>query len=326
MNVFLDTNVYLSFYHLSSDDLEELKKLAVLAREGGIRLHLPAHIEDEFRRNREDRIADSLHRLAEQTTSLQSPQLARQYDDFDKLIKSHRTFTRILKGLIAEIRDDALTRQLEADSVVEELFNAGDYIPLTREDVTTAKLRVESGNPPGKKGSIGDALIWQALLRHVRKGSDLYLISEDGDFYSPLDRSYIHEFLRHEWEEINGSQIHPYRKISSFFAEHFPQIELATELEKDLLIRQLAESSSFSESHGAIGKLSQFSDFTREQLNAIVTAAVTNSQIYYIARDFSIHSFLSRVVDGREDMIDEENRSKIRYVIDEIEEYGEVPN
>ena len=325
MNVFLDTNVYLSFYHLSSDDLEELKKLAVLAREGGIRLHIPAHIQDEFRRNREDRIADTLKRLAEQTANLQSPQLARQYDEFDKLVKSHRKFTRILKGLIAEIRADALTRQLEADSVVEELLSAGDKIPVTKEDVSNAKLRVDSGNPPGKKGSIGDALVWQALLRHVRKGSDLYLISEDGDFYSPLDRSSIHEFLRHEWEEANASAVHPYRKISSFFAEHFPQIELATELEKDLLIGQLDESSSFSETHAAVGKLSQFSDFTREQLNAIVTAAVTKSQIYYIARDFSIHSFLSQVVDGREDMIKEENRKKIRYVIDEIGEYGEIP-
>lgn len=195
---------------------------------------------------------------------------------------------------------------------------------MTKEDVANAKLRVDSGNPPGKKGSIGDALVWQALFRHVRKGSDLHLISEDGGFYSPLDRSSIHEFLRDEWEEANASEVHPYRKISSFFAEHFPQIELATELEKDLLIEQLDESSSFSETHAAVGKLSQFSDFTRKQLNAIVTAAVTNSQIYYIARDFSIHSFLSRVVDGQEDMIKEENRKKIRYVIDEIEEYGEI--
>ena len=52
MNIFIDTNVYLSFYHLSSDDLEELKKLVVLAREGKVVLLLPEQVIDEFRRNR----------------------------------------------------------------------------------------------------------------------------------------------------------------------------------------------------------------------------------------------------------------------------------
>ena len=60
MNIFIDTNVYLSFYHLSSDDLEELKKLVVLAREGKVVLLLPEQVIDEFRRNRAAKIADAL--------------------------------------------------------------------------------------------------------------------------------------------------------------------------------------------------------------------------------------------------------------------------
>jgi hypothetical protein len=35
MELFLDTNVYLSFYKLSDDDLEELQKLAVAVRSEG---------------------------------------------------------------------------------------------------------------------------------------------------------------------------------------------------------------------------------------------------------------------------------------------------
>ena len=41
MYLFIDTNVFLSFLHYSSDDLEELKKLEVLLRNGRIRLLLP---------------------------------------------------------------------------------------------------------------------------------------------------------------------------------------------------------------------------------------------------------------------------------------------
>jgi len=60
MDIFLDTNVFLSFYHFSSDDLEELKKLAVLAREGQVTLHLPEQVINEFRRNRANKIADAV--------------------------------------------------------------------------------------------------------------------------------------------------------------------------------------------------------------------------------------------------------------------------
>jgi hypothetical protein len=38
INLFIDTNIYLSFFHLTSEDLEELKKLVVLIDKGEIAL------------------------------------------------------------------------------------------------------------------------------------------------------------------------------------------------------------------------------------------------------------------------------------------------
>jgi hypothetical protein len=35
--LFIDTNIFLSFYHLSGEDLEELNKLAVLIEKGQIK-------------------------------------------------------------------------------------------------------------------------------------------------------------------------------------------------------------------------------------------------------------------------------------------------
>lgn len=55
MSIFIDTNVYLSFYHLSCDDLEELKKLTVLVRESKAILLLTDQVMDEFHRNRPPR-------------------------------------------------------------------------------------------------------------------------------------------------------------------------------------------------------------------------------------------------------------------------------
>ncbi|MEX2030543.1 MAG: PIN domain-containing protein [Anaerolineales bacterium] len=326
MNVFLDTNVFLSFYQLTSDDLEELKKLAVLARQGKIRLLIPTQVVEEFRRNREAAIAEALRRLREQRRSLHLPQLARQYPEFAELAKTQKLLLRTLDQLIDRIERDALAKTLEADSIIEELFAVGETIPITAKDVRRADLRVGTGSPPGKKGSLGDALNWEALLRHVRRGQELHFVSDDGDFYSPLAASYLHEYLRHEWKETNGSEIHPYTRLSSFFAQHFPDIRLASELEKDLLIRELAEAPTFSHVHRAISGLSRYTRFTREQVNGIVAAAITNNQVYWIAQDPDVRDFLQNLVHGREDIIEPVNIPKIRFLLDEIEPFAEIPS
>lgn len=47
-HVFIDTNVLLSFYHYSGDDLEELKKLVVLLEQKKVKLYLPSQVLIEF--------------------------------------------------------------------------------------------------------------------------------------------------------------------------------------------------------------------------------------------------------------------------------------
>ncbi|WP_168928006.1 PIN domain-containing protein, partial [Chitinophaga terrae (ex Kim and Jung 2007)] len=66
IHLYIDTNAYLTFYHMSSDDLEELKKLDVLIKDKRIKLYLPQQTIDEFRRNREVKIADALKRFKEE--------------------------------------------------------------------------------------------------------------------------------------------------------------------------------------------------------------------------------------------------------------------
>jgi hypothetical protein len=51
------------------------------------------------------------------------------------------------------------------------------------------------GNPPGKQGSLGDAINWEALLAEVPDGEDLYLIADDRDYLSVLNENKPKEFL-----------------------------------------------------------------------------------------------------------------------------------
>ena len=168
-------------------------------------------------------------------------------------------------------------------------------------------MRLEIGNPPGKRGSLGDALNWEALLQSVPDGEDLYFISDDKDFASPIDRDAFNAFLLDEWAKIKNSNLVFYRNLSAFFKEHFPNISLASELEKDILIRKLANSGSFAETHEIIAKLNKYTEFTIAQINAIVEATISNNQVYWIIGDSDIKGFLLNVIKGKEDQIDPEN-------------------
>jgi hypothetical protein len=68
------------------------------------------------------------------------------------------------------------------------------------------------GNPPGKKGSLGDAINWEALLENVPDGEDLYLIADDRDYFSVLDENKPREFLIREWKEKRESDVFFYRR------------------------------------------------------------------------------------------------------------------
>src|SRR5262245_19658987 len=75
MNIFIDTNIWLSFYHFSSDDLEELRKLGVLLEKRTVRVHLPEQVVEEFRRNREAKFVDAMKRFKDEKLSDEFPQL-----------------------------------------------------------------------------------------------------------------------------------------------------------------------------------------------------------------------------------------------------------
>ncbi len=166
---------------------------------------------------------------------------------------------------------------------------------------------MQIGNPPGKEGSLGDAISWEALLKSVPSGEDLYFIADDRDYVSVLDENKFKQFLTEEWMERKQSKIVFYRRLSSFFKDAFPQIKIATELEKELLIRNLAASASFAQTHSVLAKLSKFTEFTPSQLNEIVEAAISNDQISRIIDDTDVEGFLKSVTAARAKDVKPEN-------------------
>jgi hypothetical protein len=59
-HVFIDTNIFLFFFHVSKVDLDELEKLRVLIRPGEIKLWIPDQVRNEISRNRDSIVATAL--------------------------------------------------------------------------------------------------------------------------------------------------------------------------------------------------------------------------------------------------------------------------
>jgi PIN domain len=305
MNLFIDTNIYLTFYHYSSDDLEELKKLSVAIKSGEIVLYSTQQIRDEFRRNRESKIADALKRFSDQKLGAQFPQICKEYEEYQGLREAIRLYDEHKERILQKLLSDVETRNLGADKIISELFTKASNFDHEGPILEVARSRMERGNPPGKDGSLGDAINWETLLRKMPK-QELFFITDDKDYMSQVDDTRLAEFLSDEWEGQKASKIFVYRKLSEFFRHKFPKIRLASEMEKELAISELARSGNFQRTHAAIANLSKFTDFTKDELNAIVDAAISNSQVYWIAEDADVKAFMQGLIVGREKFIDPE--------------------
>lgn len=311
MNLFIDTNIFLSFYHLTNDDLEEIHKLAILIKNGKVVLWLPQQVKDEFNRNRENKISDAMKKLREQKVKPQFPQVCKDYTQYSEIRDLLESYEIKLSSLIDQVNTDVAERTLKADSKISELFEKAQIIESSLGLVEKAKLRMDIGNPPGKDGSIGDAINWETLLAEVSNEEDLYLIADDKDYYSKLDNDKLKDFLIDEWETAKSTKIYFYRRLSQFFKEHYPDIKLASELEKELAIKDLVNSETFAKTHNAIARLLKYSEFNKPQVNELLQVALTNSQINMIIQDHDVNEFYSDLYNNHLELIDEELKEKI---------------
>ena len=123
--------------------------------------------------------------------------------------------------------------------------------------------------------------------------------------------------------EEGSSNLITYRRLSVFFQSNFPDIDLASESEKDELIARLGASRRFADTHRIVAALSHFSDFTPSQLESIVSAAISNNQIYWIMDDPEIGSFIKRVIVGKERLIDADSLEQLSQYLKQPDD--EVP-
>jgi len=302
MNLFVDANIFLDFYHFSNDDLDELKKLVDVIKKGEIVLIVTVQVINEVRRNRDSKVADAYKKFRESEVNLRLPQICKSYPEFAQIKARLSDLKKLKSDLDRKLNNDINERTLKADEIIDELFKISQVLE-TDSYIDQAKLRYELGNPPGKYGSYGDSLSWTALLVKLEDKKDLFFVSDDKDYKSPLNEYLMNSYLVDEWRETKNSDIFFYTSLSNFFNEHHTDIQLRVEEEKNQLIEELRNSSNFASTHYLIAKLSKYISFTDEQIRDLAVIAKDNSQIFWILSDPDIKTFYEQLLEGKEGLI-----------------------
>lgn len=296
MHVFVDTNILLNFYHFSGEDLDALQNVFASQEKGSAVVHLTDQVVSEFRRNREAKIVDALKRFKEFRRGLQLPHFMHGYAEFVQAEAAAKELQSKLAALENQAEQDIADGTLIADDVIRHVFSAAGTLETTDVVYGKAKMRVDLGNPPGKHGSLGDAVNWELLLETVPKDHDLHIVTEDKDFYSTMNPEAASPFLEAEWRDRKSSELHLYRTLSKFLAQHFDGISLSFDVEKQALIASLVESLSFSRTHSLVESLSAYGYFSFNEVGAMLDAAVNNSQVRLILSDSDVANLYQKAV------------------------------
>jgi hypothetical protein len=191
-------------------------------------------------------------------------------------------------------------------------MSAEEPIAENEGDLLNARLRTERNDPPGKAGSFGDRLNWELLLSNAPVETDMHIVSKDGDFGSSIDATKPHPVLAKEWKNANGGNLQLHTELGAFIATHFPDIKLATDIERRDAKNALAASRSFASTHLAIAGLNSFVDLlTAPEIDELVEVAIKNGQIGWIGKDPDVQECFSKIVPLRWEKYSAERRKEI---------------
>ncbi|EPG7393548.1 TPA: PIN domain-containing protein [Klebsiella pneumoniae] len=296
MNVFIDTNLFLDFYRMGKDKLDELDKVFALHKYGRLKLWLPALLKNEFWRNRSKVVADNIRDI-EKDYKPGLPHIFRQHDDIKEFNKAVAESNKIKNKIFSDIQEHFRTETLAADIVIKRIFEVATIIEADEETLKKGMLRYDLGNPPGKNKSYGDAVNWECLLREIPEGEDLYLITEDSDYKSPFIEGDMNEYMKHEWKTKKKSEPRMYARLSEFIKDHFPQATNLAGLEVELTIKDLEESPNFYTTHRVIEKLSKYKDLNQNQILKLMKIYFDNAQVGYIRHDQDVLDFGKKILE-----------------------------
>jgi len=228
INLFVDTNAWLSFYTLSSNHSKTLNELLKKISSKEINLFIPSNQIDEIRRNKEEVIAKQINKISKFSQELKNIKKVPEIIEEDLT-----SFVENLTKTSKDYKKKAYEETLEVDKVLRKIIKNSKIIEINEGTLEQAKKRaLIKGNPPRKKNnfkSCSDAINWESLLYVLNPKEKLVIISNDIDYCSEIDGQKISLFLKEEWKRIKKSDIRLYKTLGSFLTENFENTEISSE-------------------------------------------------------------------------------------------------
>lgn len=294
-NLFLDANILLDFYRYGADDLTEIEKLVALIDDGEVILFSNSHLKNETQRMRERVLSDSFSELKAIKHRIKAPNYTKKLPELAVLQEALKDANAAHANLVDAVSKKINKKSLGADILIQKMFEKCKELQVTDKVVDAARLRQDLGNPPGKRGSIGDGIHWETLLQESCL-KQLDIVSRDGDFESELDVGSIKSFLSEEWatQKAGYSRVVLFRSLSGYFKSRYPKIKLSDETQKNELIEELRNSPNFASTHSIIAQLDPFEYFTTGQVHRLIEILCDNPQIGRIGTDADVKTFYCR--------------------------------
>ncbi|MBM2769760.1 PIN domain-containing protein [Burkholderia anthina] len=260
MHLFIDTNIYLSFYHHSKDDLGSLEDLMIEIVDDHIVLHLPQQVSDEIERNRDVKLNTAVNEFKKIPLNVAIPRHMQSMATAETYATAIADAKQARDHLIAQATAKARLLELDVDIWLSHLYSVAKSHEHDDALFARGKLRAERGNPPGKNGSLGDQYNWEMLLEKL-PDTDLYIVSRDGDYMSAFEGGdsavYPNAFLKREWATRKGGKaLYVFETIKSVL-DHYTKILAQAEAPKDAPAKEKAgakepkDAKDQLEAHGA---------------------------------------------------------------------------
>ncbi len=289
IHLFIDTNIYLKFYGFNKEGIEAVKTIIDQITKSKIALYLPQQVKNEFKRNREGILKDiykKIEALAAKRKEEHIPQILMTdgalRNEANRIIELQGAINKKRKQ-IRTIAEKARGRFLEkvkknsfsVDKRISELFSIAEVIHYNKRIVDKAITRLRLGNPPGKKDSCGDSVIWESLLEKVPKEENLYFVGLDSHFRSKINKNEFAPFLLEEWARKKKSKIIPYETLGGFTQKNIPEVESSEKIkEREYEI----DTEAFRVAIGMAAAAS--TKFDSEAFREVLGGAAATSSIY----------------------------------------------
>ena len=232
LSIFIDTSVFLSFYSVSNDDLEQLSKIIRLIEEREINILITSQVSRELWRNRDNKLVAAINELQSCQPKIPAiPRFMQEYAEIKEYRKLLEEADRARKSALSRARKEASDLLTSADAVIQQIFKAAGISELEDEIFNRAHKRMILGDPPGKSASIGDRVNWEHLLSSNSLRGGLHLVTRDNDFSSDLDKTRPHQVLLREWRERKAGELFVHSEIKQFLSTKFSNFNFSKKVD-----------------------------------------------------------------------------------------------